>query len=272
MLSTSSATAKLGPTAPFAVRFYDPELYAKDSEGRNLDTIMRFRNDQLEHYHDYIQILFPLPEQSPYNPLAPVVTEEVFRTFRATKSNLRFNVHLAWLRMLNFYGLKAEIYHDDEQPVKDLPDGLNAARFKVVTAPSFNGTQPFWVRKFNHNHLRITRIIRSLRVLGLEPEAEAFMRALHSVNHMYPGKIGEKSLLFWERAAERPLYLAPEDEADHGQGKKFLYDFEAASPSHADVSKMEIVKVCGEGHNDKLRFMQPFPKQANIEGGILKET
>ena len=39
--------------------------------------------------------------------------------------------------------------------------------------------------------------------------------------------IGARSLEFWTRAAERPLYLAPEDERDEGRGKDFLYEYEA---------------------------------------------
>ena len=33
-------------------------------------------------------------------------------------------------------------------------------------------------------------------------------------------------MMFWRRAAERPLYLAPEDERDEGRGQAFLYEFE----------------------------------------------
>ena len=40
------------------------------------------------------------------------------------------------------------------------------------------------------------------------------------------GKIGQRSLMFWQRAVERPLYLAPEDEVDEGMGKDFLYKYE----------------------------------------------
>ena len=40
------------------------------------------------------------------------------------------------------------------------------------------------------------------------------------------GRIGDRSLMFWTRAKERPLYLAPEDEEDEGRGKDFLYEYE----------------------------------------------
>ena len=87
-----------------------------------------------------------------------------------------------------------------------------------------------WVRRIDHNHLRITRIIRSLRVLGLEEYAGAFFERLKRICEKgdSAGKIGDQSLMFWERAAKRPLYVAPDEEDDDVSGKrlKFLVDFE----------------------------------------------
>ena len=65
--------------------------------------------------------------------------------------------------------------------------------------------------------MRITRIIRCLRILGLELEAQAFHAALKNVDQkVCPGKIGKTSLMYWARAAKRPLWIAPDvdDEAD----------------------------------------------------------
>ena len=89
------------------------------------------------------------------------------------------------------------------------------------------------MRRFNHNHLRITRILRSLRVLGLEKEAWEFFKILKRVYE--GGGIGQKSMMFWTRAIERPLYLAPEDEDDKG-GCDFLYDFEAGKETSSKTS------------------------------------
>ena len=83
-----------------------------------------------------------------------------------------------------------------------------------------------WMTAFNHNHLRISRIIRCLRVLGLPEDARAFFSAVMEV-HDDGGGIGDRSLMYWTRAMERPLYLAPDDEVDEGMGKDFLYEFEA---------------------------------------------
>ena len=52
---------------PFIVRFYGDEA-AKDDEGRSLEDILKFKDNELEYHHDYIQVLFPLPEPSPINP------------------------------------------------------------------------------------------------------------------------------------------------------------------------------------------------------------
>lgn len=45
--------------APFIVRFYGEE-HAADAEGRTLDDICAFDDDQLEYHHDFIQVIFPV--------------------------------------------------------------------------------------------------------------------------------------------------------------------------------------------------------------------
>lgn len=82
------------------------------------------------------------------------------------------------------------------------------------------------MRRADHNHLRITRIIRSLRVLGLEDEALAFYQRLKQIYSS--GEISPRSFMFWTRAAERPLNIAPEidNDEDNTTGPQFLRDFE----------------------------------------------
>ncbi|TGZ81759.1 hypothetical protein EX30DRAFT_340624 [Ascodesmis nigricans] len=69
-----------------------------------------------------------------------------------------------------------------------------------------------WWRRFDHNHLRMTRMIRSLRILGLEDEAQAFYQALLKAKEMFPRGPGKTSYMFWARAAKRPLEIPPEDD------------------------------------------------------------
>jgi hypothetical protein len=197
------------PTTPPLVSFYSPNLRAPDPNNRTLAQILAWPDSDLEHHHDYIQTLFPLPEPSPFNPYAPTIDKPTFDHFRSDPS-LRAQLRKALVRMLTFYGFQFS------------PDGT----MKIVPGVNFHHAAKNWVMRFNHNHLRITRIIRSLRVLGLEGEAEALFEAVKGVGER-SGRIGGRSLEFWGRAAERPLFIAPEDEEDEGRGGGFLYEFEA---------------------------------------------
>lgn len=217
-------TTTSGTHIPFSVSFYAPQNAAADARGRKLHTILAWSDNQLEWSHDYIQILFPLPERSPINPSAPVINEQVFSTFRSSPGH-QGRLRDALVRMLKFYGLVLAPRHSCGQGA----DGC----WEVQPGPNFAQASPNWVKRFDHNHLRITRIIRSCRVLGLEDEARAFHTALSRVAEGKQGVVSQKSLMFWQRAAERPLYLAPEDEDDTGHGKDFLYQFERGSETNA---------------------------------------
>ena len=110
--------------------------------------------------------------------------------------------------------------------------GFSPSFTKIVPTSDYEDMRRNWVKLFNHNHLRITRILRSLRVLGLEAEAKNFFEALVGVFHgRERGKIGERSMVFWTRAVERPLFIAPEvededEDVDTTKGLEFLRVFE----------------------------------------------
>lgn len=179
-----------------------------DSSGRTLSSILAWDDKELEYRHDYIQILFPLPERSLYNFSAPVVDQETFEAFRS-RPDLQVRLKESFSRILKFYGFKLS---------------ETDTIMEVKIASNFSQASRNWVTRFNHNHLRITRIIRSLRVLGLEEEAAAFFSTLQRVQAA--SNISSKSLMFWTRAAERPLYIAPEDEDDEGTADGYLYRYE----------------------------------------------
>ncbi|KAL8822231.1 MAG: hypothetical protein Q9191_007028 [Dirinaria sp. TL-2023a] len=212
-MASQTATAT-STGAPPIVRFYDPHLCAPDSQSRTLTSILQWPNDRLEYSHDYIQWLFPLPERSPIAPSAPVIDRQTFLAFRS-RPELYDRLRDALGRICRFYGFEAR---------GPGPDG--GFRMERLPDTEFRARSRGWVSRFNHNHLRITRIIRSLRVLGLEHEARVFFEAVEGV-YEDTGKIGQRSLMFWRRAMGRPLYLAPEDESDEGRGRDFLYEYEA---------------------------------------------
>ncbi|KAL8743153.1 MAG: hypothetical protein Q9190_004463 [Brigantiaea leucoxantha] len=194
----------------FPVRFYSKTNSAPDRRGRNLSTILSWSDDELEFCHDYIQNLFPLPERSPINPSAPVIDRRTFEAFRSNHE-LRGRLRESLDRILRFYGFEMQ--------------ATISGQVLVTKGPNFLKAAGKWVTRFDHNHLRITRIIRSCRVLGLEEEAITFFQALTDV-YEDKGSVSPRSVQFWARAAKRPLFLAPEDDEDLGQGARFLYEFE----------------------------------------------
>jgi hypothetical protein len=85
------------------IKFYEGK--AEDSQGRTLNEILQWSASELEFCHNYIQILFPLPEQSVFNDPAPVIDHEVFQAFR-TRSDLRDRLRDSFQRILWFYGFQ----------------------------------------------------------------------------------------------------------------------------------------------------------------------
>ncbi|KAI1757621.1 opioid growth factor receptor conserved domain-containing protein [Xylaria castorea] len=178
------------------VNFFDPATKGPDSHGRTLDQILEWSDDELESQHNYIQTVFPLPEESVFSFHAPVVDEETMLNFTQSPG-LKSNLLRALKRMLVFYGFDAE---DKE--------GSNS---RLVITPKKNCEPGFsrWVVRIDHNHLRITRVIRSLRILGLEGAAEDFYNALIEV-YKLRGMVGSSSIGFWTRALKNSLSQAPD--------------------------------------------------------------
>jgi hypothetical protein len=161
---------------------------AADDQGRMWSQIVSWPDERLEHVHDFIQWLFPLPERSQANPSAPVLDRAGMEAFRASPE-LQARLRTSYLRMLRFYGLAFE-------------DGDNPS---VGRAAGFELRARNWLTLNNHNHLRITRILRSLRLLGLEAEAKAFYSCLSRIYeeevHAGKARIAPGTWQFWVAAA-----------------------------------------------------------------------
>lgn len=195
---------------PLLIRFFDPSIASLDSRGRTLATVLSSSDRQLEASHDYIQTLFPLPEGSMFNS-APLITPEIREAF-LSQPQLRASLRNALERMLAFYGLQL-----NERQVPNSSSTKN----EVTRGPNFTSNSKNWVTRFNHNHLRITRILRSLRVLGLTSEAEAlhdFLASDVDVTRL----VSERSQMYWRRATHRELYLPPDEEDRNAEGIAWL--------------------------------------------------
>jgi len=159
-----------------------------DHRGRYLHEIQQWPDEPLESVHDYIQWLFPLPERSGFNVAAPVLNRESIQELRA-RPDLQKNLRDSFIRMMNFYGLEIR----------------TAEQVTVVRTPQFATKAGKWLSPGNHNHLRITRILRCLTVLGLEPEARAFFGCLAEIYEDERIKpipaISDATMAYWRKAA-----------------------------------------------------------------------
>ncbi len=85
--------------------------------------------------------------------------------------------------MLEFYGFR--LVHDTTS-IERLPD----ADARIAE----------WFRPGNHNFLRLTRIMRSLTVLGLPEYARALLGQLEQLYSGRPEIVGQRTIEFWGRA------------------------------------------------------------------------
>jgi len=156
---------------------------APDDKGRFLSEILSWNDSDLENIHDYIQWLFPTFERSAFQPDIPTLTTELVSEF-SRDTDLRFRLGESFHRMLQFYGFTI-----------DQPHGT-----LIVNAPNFPERSKVWLTPGNHNHLRITRILKSLTALGLREKAHAFLTHLEYVYEQSPSAraaVSPRTLQFW---------------------------------------------------------------------------
>lgn len=155
---------------------------ATDVEGRRLADLWAWGDDDLEAVHDFIQWLFPLPEPSRFNPDAPLLTPEDIAAFHA-HPELRANLRRSCERILRFLGLAFD------------------AQGAVVEGANFAARVPSIWAFPNHNWLRITRIVRSLALLGLTAESRSLFRRLEALYRSGRYPIPADTFRYWQAAA-----------------------------------------------------------------------
>ena len=171
-----------------------------NSGGWRLHEILDWPDAELEDVHDYIQWLFPLPEHSQANPFAPLLDAHTVRLFHEDEK-LRKEMRAALDRMLDFFGFVRQ------QTV-------------VLPGPNFAERSANWLTPGNHNHLRLTRMMRSMRIVGLDKEAQALWQALQAVYATDAGRdsISQRTYNFWTRAAtEAPKPIRSATTANRGE-------------------------------------------------------
>lgn len=147
--------------------------------GYTREKVLDWSDADWEHEHDFIQWLFPTDQVSQFNPEAPVLDAATAAAFRADPL-LRHRLGQSYDRWLAFCG------------VGQSDTGLTFARPRPTV----------WDRQ-NHNWLRVTRVLRSLIMLGLTDKAVEFFLLLESIRP----RVDDVTWSHW-RAAVEPIWMA----------------------------------------------------------------
>ena len=149
-----------------------------DYKGRTIQNMIELSDEELEECHDQIQWMFPLHEKSDYAFTYPVLTKEIMTE---VNRNLKVSywMRMSLDRMKRFYGLTPCV---EEDRVRD------------------------WGQPWNHNMLRITRIIRSLRLFNIDNLAQSFYEECREA--LETNVIGDFSLTYkyWEKALNEDIW------------------------------------------------------------------
>ncbi len=156
-----------------------------DSEGRMIEEIWSWNYQILECVHNYIQWLFPLKEKSGFNRNAPIMNDEIIQAFK-TNEQLRTHLIKSLKIMLRFYGLQC-----NERGNADID---------ITKSDEYQERKINWIKAKNHNYLRLTRILTSLSILGLENYAQALFRCLDQIYSEESRNIGSKTYAYWKSA------------------------------------------------------------------------
>ena len=134
-----------------------------DFKGRTIQEIWDYSDIQIEGNHDFIQLIFPLNKKS----------QNVFHGY----------------------------YLDNEDLINELKES-HQVRENIIKSSSwflsFLKRNDHWKSKYDHNQLRITRVIECLRLLVGHDEADNFYQSV--VGLSLDSNINKTTLEFWKNA------------------------------------------------------------------------
>ena len=137
-----------------------------DFKNRFLQDIWNYSDEEIEHTHDFIQLLFPLDEES------------------SAVSNAK--------------------YLDSRKVIQDIKSNKSAKENIVKSSQwflSFLERNSHWKRRHDHNYYRISRIIKSLRLLVSDEDADMFYKSfMLLIDEQHKAKINSITLNYWENA------------------------------------------------------------------------
>ncbi|MDH2998187.1 hypothetical protein A1D22_01300 [Pasteurellaceae bacterium LFhippo2] len=156
------------------------EQKGPDHKGRMISDIWGFEHFYLESIHDFIQWIFPLNVASNSKRSSPILTEADCEHIRQSEVAQR-SLLKSFEIMLDFWNLKQQ---DNQIVPKQLFDPMNLRHF--------------WIRRTNHNQLRMTRVIKSLAMLGRVDLARQFQQGILEIAK--DTAINPETVEIWKKA------------------------------------------------------------------------
>jgi len=153
-----------------------------DDQGRPLILIVKKSDEWLESTHDYIQWLFPLTEKSGANPTAPLIDVNLVSLFRFN-TKAQNNYLLGLDRMLSFYGLERH-------------EGT------ITKSENWKFRKGYWFVTPTHNDLRITRMLKSMSILGFNDLACSLLDELLQLSNEPDCGFSSDAVEYWKLAVQ----------------------------------------------------------------------
>lgn len=139
-------------------------LKGKDFKNRTLQDIWSFSDKEIEEEHDFIQVVFPLNKPS----------QSVFHGHYLYNQNL-------------------------VNQIKNNKEATNNIIKSSKWFFSFLERNMYWNKRYDHNQLRITRVIECLRLLVSDQEADSFYNnVVELIKHN--NLVSIRTLNFWKNA------------------------------------------------------------------------
>ena len=153
----------------------------KDFMERTYDDILGHSNEEMEKCHSSIQQIFPLHEFSKHAATCPILTPEIVKG--------------------------AKQYPEVSENLLKAKDRME--RFLAIGDYEDIDIQRKWCKDYNHNLLRVTRVIRCLRLFGLDDAANDFYEKVRQVGEYFG--VSEFTLGKWEQACTDNVWNTLQD-------------------------------------------------------------
>jgi hypothetical protein len=144
-------------------------------------------HSEFERNERYLPLMFPTDKQDTSYPYVPVLNSTLIQNLR-NDSLFGVQLHLSFTLTLMFYGFMPSHNARGEM------DGIEPTT-------RFDQRSAVWLTSKSSHFSHITRILYSLRILGLEKQSKLFLAALQKVAKANPKTITKLTLVEWTAAA-----------------------------------------------------------------------